>query len=77
MEHKKIVIRTIIISIVLWILIYFVGSYYRLFVVYCKSGGRCYGQFGNYLMYSILLIPFLFLIVLGINYLIEFLRNKA
>ncbi|MFA5176216.1 MAG: hypothetical protein WC413_03075 [Candidatus Nanoarchaeia archaeon] len=76
MNHKKILIKTLIVSLIIWILLYFIGSYYRLFVIYCKEGSRCFGQFGNYLTYSIFLLPIIFLLVLGTNYLLEYLITK-
>jgi len=77
MDHKKVIIRTTIISVIIWILFYLIGSWINLFVVYCKLGASsCPSQWQMYLSYSIVLLPIIFAITLGINYLVEYLRKS-
>ena len=76
MNHKKVITRSVIIIIIAWILLYFIGGYFGLYLVMCKMGSNCPTQFDIYLSYSWFTIPVLFLIILGVSYLIEYLKKK-
>ena len=79
MKHLKILLRSVIITIIIWILMYFIGNYFRIFEAICNplvAGKSCPSQFDIYLLYSWFIIPILFILVLGINYLIEYLKSR-
>lgn len=76
MKHLKILLISAIITLIAWILLFFIGAYFRLFEAICKQA-TCPSQFDIYLsLYSWFIIPILFLLILGINYLIKYFRNK-
>ena len=76
MKHLEILLKSVIITIIAWILIYFIGAYFRIFEAICKQT-TCPSQLDIYLsLYSWFIIPISFIIILGINYLIEYLNNK-
>ena len=81
MNHKKVWIRSLIITIALWIVFAAVSLFLNIFVVLCKTcvqGFECYcpSELGLLLKFSSFAVPICFIIILGINYLVEWLRKK-
>ena len=77
MSHRKILLASIIATIILWTAFYFIGSSLRIFIVMCKSGAECVSRLDMFLQYSIIMLPFTFLVVLGISYLLSHLLNRG
>lgn len=76
MGHKKVIIKTIVISVIIWFLLYLVGYWLNLFTIFCKLDISCPSQWQVYLNYSIVLFPIIFFLTLGVNYLIAYLRKS-
>ncbi len=77
MNHKRIILASFIATVIAWLAMYAVGSSLRLFVVLCKSGVDCPSGLDLFLSYSIILLPLLFLFVLGIAYLLSHILGKG
>ncbi|MBD3313003.1 hypothetical protein GF345_01015 [Candidatus Woesearchaeota archaeon] len=75
MNHKKTLIISIIVSIILWTAFYFIGAALRIFVLMCRNKS-CGSQLDNYLTYSIFLFPLFFVLILGLTYLISYLIER-
>jgi len=71
LNHKRVFVRTIISAIVFWVLFGIIGTLLSFWSVSCKSGGNCTSGMGLYLIFSWIIFPIIFLISLGLNYLIE------
>ena len=75
MNHKKILIISIIVSIISWTAFYFIGAALRIFVLMRKNSD-CGSQLDNYLAYSVFLFPLFFLLILVLTYLISYLIER-
>lgn len=77
MNHKRVLIRSLISTAALWVLFYIIGAVFGLFQVMCKPGGDCPSQFEIYLQFSLFLLPVMLAFAFAVNYAVELLRKKS
>lgn len=77
LNHKRVFIRTIISTIIFWIAFGVVGSLLGFWTVYCKVGGYCPSPIEEYLYMYWIVLPIIFLISLGVNYVIEYFISRS
>ena len=79
MNHKSVWIRAIILALIVWIVYYIVGGLSGWFTVFCNPGinppanWSCATMNDVFLRNSIIALPIILTISIGLNYLREFL----
>lgn len=76
MNHKKIILSSVIITVVLWFLVYLIGSQFYLFQAMCEQGIKCSTQFEVYWRHFNWFILLGFLFMLSIGYIISAVKTR-
>ncbi|MEK6919231.1 MAG: hypothetical protein AABW73_04300 [Nanoarchaeota archaeon] len=79
MNHKKIWGRTVVLTMITWIILSLVMWYKRFFITICiaEAGVKCPSGLELFASFSIRIIPFFIILFAIISYIIEYYKLKA
>ncbi len=77
MDHRRIWMRSLAITLIWWIIYYIVGMLMGAFKHACSAGSTCQTAGELFLSQSRILLPTVFILVLGGSYLLAKIKGRA